>query len=383
MIVGRIWTDRPKALIRNAGNMFLVVCLMLWSAAEANSNMKSGQDCSVVGWIPYWDQKEAWESFHDNVDLIDYVSMFWYHLGPDGAIRKYKHAHADQEMIKHAQDHGVKVFALVANLPDDQRKDDRERDWDRVRVELVIGSAERRQEHIDALMELTDRMGFDGINIDYEALPGSLRSEFTHFIKELGAALHKRGKLLAVALHPKVGEGIGEWDNGSHAQDWDALPKYADQLHLMSYGEHDSSTRPGPIASLDWLTPILRYARETRKIPSDSLFMGIPLYAEAWEAHGKGRYRAATKLSTYTDVRRAVAEYGVESDWDERSSSPFLRFKSKQGRDRVVWFEDGTSVGEKLALAKKFGVCNVGLWRLGGEDPSAWEVLRQMLDRND
>lgn len=353
---------------------------LLWSytsSAENPVDSEQAQSCSVVAWIPYWDQEAAMGSVKQHADVVDYVSVFWYHLAPNGSVRRYQDANVDPEIIQYAHDKGMKVLALVANLPDDQRDDDDSDDWDPDRVEKVIGSARARKAHIAELLELTEKMGFDGINIDYEALPGELRKDFTRFSRELGEALHAKDKILAVALHPKTAEGIPSEDNGSHAQDWDLLPKYVDQLHLMTYGEHNSSTHPGPLASPDWLQPILHYAREIREVPAEKLFLGIPVYAEAWEPLGHGRFRAAAFNLSYVDVKRAEQEYDVEPEWDEEHSSPRLVFESDAGKKRIVWFENRTSVDRKLAVGREFGICNVGLWRLGGEDPDAWNSLRE------
>lgn len=347
-------------------------------AHQEDHEEQAAPSCSVLGWIPYWDQRRAIASLRRNIDTIDYVSLFWYALGPDGEIIEYQDAEIERELIAFARENDVKVFALVANLPDDQREGDS--DWDPVRVGALIADADRRSAHIEALVNLSDELEVDGINIDYEALPEEQRSDFTIFIRELAEALHAKNKLLAVALHPKTSETNPAEDNGSHAQDWEELAKYADQLHLMTYGEHHSGTHPGPIASPDWVEPVVRYAREVREVSAEKLFLGIPLYAEAWEPVDSGGFRGSRVDLTFKDIKRVQRKYAGSRLSNDRYDNPSFVFESGKGDKRIVWFENGTSVQRKLLVGAKFGICNFAFWRLGGEDPRVWAKVKRAVN---
>jgi spore germination protein len=333
-----------------------------------------GKECAVVASLPYWAHDRALESFKENINLIDHLSVFWYHMDPEGNINTYLKARESPELIDLAHQHGVKVFALIANLPDDERGP--AGDWDAARVGRVIRSEARRAAHIADLIELTRRMRFDGILIDYEALPCEYRGAFTDFIKELGDALHDEDKLLAVAIHPKTCEGDPKENNGSRAQDWDALHRYADQLHFMIYSQHTAATRPGPVASLEWVERVLRYALEERQVPRAKLYMGVPLYAEAWRESEPDAYRGLKVDLTFADVQQRKREHeGVEM-WSAQHHSPYMEFHDGEGIKNIIWFENQQSSQRKLALAADLGVCNIFLWRLGGEDPGIWQLLR-------
>lgn len=45
--------------------------------------------------------------------------------------------------------------------------------------------------------------------------------------------------------------------------------------------------------------------------------------------------------------------------------NPYLTYQTEDGKHWFVWYEDSRSVGEKVRLAKLFGVTSVSLWRLG------------------
>lgn len=316
----------------------------------------------VAAAIPYWDQAAAWKSFMQQATLFDSISLFWYVLRQDGSIDAYPAARVDRSMITQAQAAGVKVLALIANLP----AEDEGGDWDAERVAMVIGTDEARARHIEEIVELVRRSNFDGVTIDYEALPGNQRRNFTRFIEELAQALHREGKLLAVALHPKVGEGNPRYANGSQAQDWKQLAQQADHLYLMTYEEHWATSQPGPAASLPWLEEILMYARA--HIPADKLFVGIPLYGYDWSDSRRARGL------TYADVQALVSTFDPRVEWDSEAGSWHFTY-TRDGQDHEVWFEDARSVQAKLDLIQNLKLSNVAFWRLGDEDQSVWPIV--------
>lgn len=344
-------------------------------AAGAGAEDAVARGCDVVASIPYWDQDDALASFSRNAGLIDYLSLFWYHLDPEGEIRPYRRADTNRQVVEDAQRQGARVLALIANLPDDEREGEG-LTWDPGRVWQVIRSRARRKAHIADILKLAEDMGFDGILIDYEALPRRQRDAFSAFVAELSAALHARDKLLAVAIHPKTGEGKPSEDNGSHAQDWQAISRHADQLHFMTYSQHTASSGPGPAASPAWVARVLRYAVRDRQVPPDKIFLGLPLYAQEWKERRSGGFRGLDRDLTFADARRRLAEHEGELGWSSEHATPFITYRGRKGKKHVIWFEDERSNRHKLELAAGLGVCHVALWRLGGEDPDVWELLR-------
>ncbi len=317
--------------------------------------------------IPYWDQPTAFASFKANVSLFNYTTVFWYTLRADGGISKYIHAQEDPNIINFAHQNNVKIFGLIANLPDD----DEGGSWDYKRVEKVISTPTARNNHINEIVALIERVGFDGISIDYEELETYQKNDFTTFIKELASALHEKGKLLGVAIHPKSGEGKPSEDNGSAAQDLVPLSLSADQLYFMTYGEHWDDSKAGPIASLSWVKSVINYALSIG-VPRKKVFMGIPLYGLDWPKYGSS-YGTAEGL-TFSQVTRLITVYKPAVLVDSSNSSAHFDY-SLSGQIHEVWFENSQTVESKLDFAKSLGI-SVTFWRLGGEDSQIWPLLR-------
>lgn len=357
----------------------MMMCVLVSVAMPAYSwsdeHVDPVRDCKVVASIPYWDQDRAFASFRENVDAIDFLSVFWYTLDRHGNIRKYVYANEDRGLLRFAHENGVKVLALIANLPDDE-KEGRGKTWDPKRVDKVIESDQARRKHVDDIVQLVTKGNFDGVIIDYEALPGRMRKKYSLFMARLSKGLHAHGKILAVALHPKTSEFNPREDNGSHAQDWHYLREYVDQLHFMTFGEHTPHSPPGPVASPGWIRAVLEYIVKDVKLPSGQVFYGMPLYGEAWAKKRRGYVGRDVDL-TYSDIEQEINSRNQSGNWSDEYSSPFARFRDKDDVSTVIWYEDERSIEIKLQQVREYGLCNLMLWRLGGEDPGVWKIFRR------
>ncbi|MEA3340204.1 MAG: glycosyl hydrolase family 18 protein, partial [Chloroflexota bacterium] len=202
----------------------------------------------VAAWMPSsWDSARARASWDGARAHIQELSPVWYQLDPggDGAILPYAGAR-DSGLVEeaHAQSIPVLVIPLINNCYGDAG-------FDPAPVSLMLHDPARRAAHVNTLVNETLTYGYDGIDVDYESLNGSAdRDAFSLFIEELAAALHARGKLLSVTVHPKTREP-GSWD-GPQAQDWARIGAAADRFRVMTYGYHWGTSEPGPIAPLWW-----------------------------------------------------------------------------------------------------------------------------------
>lgn len=314
----------------------------------------------IKGSIPYWDQKEAFKSFEENVSVFNYVNLFWYFLGNDGSVVKYRYANEDQSIIEFAHKNNVSVSMVITNLPEDGS-------WSSERVENVISDETLRQKHIENIVYKLRELNFDGVIIDYELLRPNVREEFSVFIQELSVALDAENRILTVVLHPKTGENISG-EEISRFQDWKTLAKYSDQLQIMGYSQHSDEDAPGPIAGANWVEKIIEYAKST-DVPAEKIFLGIPLYGYDWNKSSEESARGLT----YEEVKSLMLQKNKSEEFDDISKSPHFTYD-----DRDVWFENAKSVLTKAQLAQNAGFAGITFWRLGGEDPSIWEMLQQL-----
>lgn len=331
---------------------------MIQPSASATPQATVKEPLKVKVSIPYWDQQKGVKSFKENVDLINYVSLFWYFLGDDGQIHKYNYAKEDLSIISFAHENGVKVEVVITNLPENG-------DWDSDRVGKVLTNNDLKQKHIDEIVELSERLDIDGIDIDYEQVDKNLKDDLSEFIKRLGEALHSKGKYLGVALHPKSDDGIGN-TNGALAQDWPKIAQGADNLYIMAFNEHWDESGPGPVSSIGWVERIVKYA-QSLGIERHKLFLTIPLFGYDWKKDSN----LDAKGLTHSEVTKLLEKYSVSEQWDETNASAYFHYG-----DGEVWFENARSVEGKIKLAESAGFKGITFWRLGGEDPQIWKELQ-------
>lgn len=329
------------------------------------SNSKPNNPLQIKGSIPYWDQENAFLSVQKNPASLNYINLFWYYLGADGDIKKYQYAKEDKKIISFAHENNIKVFAVLTNLPEKE-----DSSWDSKRVEKILNDSNLREKHIRDILVKLEEVDFDGVIIDYEEVNSSQKNKFSDFIKQLSFYLNSKGKLVAVALHPKKTpqdekNGIGAF------QDLKALAQSANHINIMAYGEHYDESEPGPIASIPWLREIIGYLKSL-KIPPEKIYLGIPLYGYNWT---KDHDEPAVGL-TYIDVFNLAKKQSVNVSWDEKSKSPYFTYE-EDGDNHEVWFENARSVSEKIKLAKEAGLAGITFWRFGGEDPAIWNKIQE------
>lgn len=210
----------------------------------------------------------------------------------------------------------------------------------------------------DALIAsiLKASLPFDGVQIDFEAIPIRDRDNFVEFLRMLKKALGK--KILSVALPAKVSES---GDVLGYAR----ISAVVDRIIVMAYDENWSTSGPGPVASMDWCKRIAAFS--ITKIDAAKLVMGLPFYGRAWADKKPAR---AYKYSS------------VESLVEEKSIGVFFRdkevpwFRYEETVSVVVYYDDADSTAYRLGLYRDAGIGAVAFWRLGQEDRRVWKSIR-------
>ncbi|MDQ3887202.1 MAG: glycosyl hydrolase family 18 protein, partial [Actinomycetota bacterium] len=199
----------------------------------------------MSGYVPYWDQERAFDVVHQQPATFTQISPMWYSLNRNGKIvlADDDNTDVDQGEVRFLQDSGILVLPTLTNL--------RNGDWEPALVRSMLRDGIVRRRHVDAVVELVERNGYDGIDIDYEDLRADDRAPYSEFLSSLGEALHRNGRLLTSSVYAKESEP-GPNDHNI-VQDYTAIASACDQVRVMTYDYHYSTSEPGPVAPAEWV----------------------------------------------------------------------------------------------------------------------------------
>ncbi|WP_028060019.1 glycosyl hydrolase family 18 protein [Candidatus Solirubrobacter pratensis] len=313
------------------------------STGEAHAFLLASTDSSL----------QAFEKHYRQIGVV-YPTFFDCNL-QTGAIEG-----ADNRLIvSYAQDRKVKV------LP-------RFNCQSTTMLHTILTDPATRARWLDTIAALVDQYGYDGVNVDFEAIAASDRDALTSFIADLSRRLHAKGKLLSQSVSGKFRDVPNH--PRSTAFDYQALSQYDDYVFVMAWGIHYATSAPGAQDDLSWVRQVADYVAS---MPNKQKFvMGTMLYGSDWPSGGGPGHRA-TALH-YDEIQALAAQYGVQPVYDAGKDSWHLAYTDASGVPHDVWYSDAPVVARRVALARERGL-GIGFWRIGQEDERIWtdpEVTR-------
>jgi spore germination protein YaaH len=207
--------------------------------------------------------------------------------------------------------------------------------------------------------------GYDGVDLDWEALHPADRNRFSVFVTSLANSLHKRRKSLSIAVHAKTSEP-GDWD-GPKAQDWLKLGAAVDEFKIMTYDYSGPWSAPGPIAPPAWADAVLNHAESL--VPPSKIMMGVPFYGYNWQSG------SCTDVD-WISARALVKRHGATIHRDPSREAVFT-YVDDRAASHTVYFQDRAAISAKLRmlLQKHPAIRGIAIWRMGGEAASFWDEI--------
>lgn len=238
------------------------------------------------------------------------------------------------------------------------------------RSSMLLRDVDLQERLIEEILLVMRRSGYYGLDIDFEFVLPAEREAYAAFVRRVRERLHPFGYPVIVALAPKT--SAEQKGLLYEAHDYALLGAAADAVFLMTYEWGYTYGPPMAVAPLPQVRDVLRYALS--EIPSEKIFLGIPIYGYDWTLpYQKGTSRA-NSLSPAQAVLLAVRER-AEIVYDETAQAPYFNYTDRRGSVHTVWFEDARSVRSKLSLAEEYDLAGIGIWNLLREFPQMWSVL--------
>jgi spore germination protein YaaH len=302
------------------------------------------------GWI---DDSIAEQSFVANAAWFQAVHPMWYQLDAGGNVITAGNTDLPS-VVNAARANHVKLMPMIYNP-------------DAARLRLVFASAATIAAHVQTMVTLAKTHGYDGMDFDYEHLWTSAdRAPMSALATALANGFHAAGLEISFALEP-----FGH-DDGNNGYDYQVLSNVFDVLHFMDYDFHyPDGSHMGPIAPLGWVEAAFVHAQSTGN--SGKFMLGLPNYAI-----GLGWY-------DYLKNGMALCIASVVETTDELLTCPYNNWNYSAGlaphcltqNQGTIWFEDLSSMEQKIQTAKKYGARGVTYWTIGDEIDGYFALVKK------
>lgn len=305
---------------------------------------------------------------------VNVISPNYFDLSKDGNLVITKNF--DAKFIKEMKKRNIKIVPFLSNH------------WEK---ESGLNALKNTDALTTEIVEQIKKNDLDGVNIDMEGLSHTERDAFSQFIQTLNEKMPSGKEIsVAVAANPKASK-IG-W-HGSY--DYQRLAENADYLVIMAYDESYSGSKPGPVASIDFVEKSINYAIN-EGVSSNKLVLGIPFYGRIWNLEdlesgsgviGDGIWMNKTfsLINNYNGTTQMVEEKGslVGKVTISKNDPPFQLFSWKkpfEPGNYEIWFDNEQTIGKKLQLVNKYNLKGTANWSLGQEAPTLWANYKSWLN---
>ena len=327
-------------------------------------------DREVFGWHPYF-MGTSYESY--NYDLLSTVAFFSYNVNPSTGLYQDESAiniWRTTPLVDSVKSRKDKKILLTATCHGKSKNS------------TFLQNEFAQNTMIDTLVGLVLERGAHGVDIDFENIPGSRRTDFTNFIQKV------RDKLNSVdSSNLFLNITIPSFDH-TKAFDIKALTKIADQFVIMGYDFHGQFGSNGPVAPLksqkrnDYSleTSVDKYLK--KGIPKKKLVLALPYYGAVWSGLRTADGEVDLKFEKYLSYRAIQDNYAklYKPNFDKASDSYyFLIEDTATNIVEEIWFDNDTSLSKKFNWINAQGIKGVGIWALGYDNK--YQELWQVIDK--
>jgi spore germination protein YaaH len=236
----------------------------------------------------------------------------------------------------------------------------------------ILTDSVLRAANLNAIVGIVQQFGYDGVNMDFEGGYAYDRDVYSAFVKDLADRLHALGRRVSVDVSPKVQDTDPNHPRGN-TFDYGALNQSADEVFLMMWGVHWTSSWPGPLADYAFTNDVMDYADQAVATRSKWV-LGAPMYGLDWPAGGGINHKGTAR--EYKEIVALAAQYGATPQWDPATEESHFDYTDSSGVSHEVWFETAQAISGRIDLARQHGFGAVGVWHLGNEDPQIWALAQ-------
>ncbi len=306
-----------------------------------------------VGFYVSWDESSR-VSLRRHVNQLDVVSPQWVLLGARPGTFSVTNDPVAEALIAQAKA-PPSVLPMVHNgvngSPNSALADS-----------LLLNPAGEKT-LIQQLTVLAKQRGWAGYVFDLEGLSTQALARYPAFLAAARAALKPIGREVWVAT-----------PFGDDSWPMRRLGQVTDTVVLMAYDQHWGGGAPGAVTGQDWYERTL--AADMRELNPSHTVVALGAHGYDWTvADAKGP--ASAHAVTFYDATQIAHDASAQVSLDETTLNPTFGYVDDDGRNHAVWFLDVATFFNELKVTDAYRPEGYALWRMGAEDPSVWNYLRQ------
>lgn len=293
---------------------------------------------SLSAWVVYWDlsaDKEI-KSLNNKLKNVSYFSAN-FDLNNKLVMPK--------ELINYYNETKSFNYNKYITIVNDKAKGDGSYSLKDINLlKNLLGNEALRSRHIEDIVNLAVKYGFNGIEIDYEQIKSDmgLWNNYILFINELYQKAESKGLKLRVVLETNT-----PFDKLNFAKG----PTYV----LMCYNLHGSFSKPGGKADDKFIRSSIE---KMRKVPGKKDF-AIATGGFNWSSNGK------TTSVTEEQANSILKKYKAKVQRDNDSKCLYFIYTDENNLKHEIWYADKITLNSWMKVINEKGY-DVSIWRLGG-----------------
>lgn len=323
----------------------------------------------VYGWHPYW-VGNTYQNY--DWDLISHFSFFSYEVDSSSGNALYTRGFNTSAAVNAALASGNTKVTLCVTLFDGHS--------------TFLNNSTSKQTLITNLINLIQNRGAHGVNIDFEGLPSSQKTNFANFMVDLANQMHTAipNSHVSTVLYAV------DWND---VFDFSIMNSAVDHYIIMGYDYYWSgSTNTGPNDPLFHFGSNYNFTLSksvtyylNKGCPKNKLVLGLPFYGRQWQTTSTNV--PSSTIGSGTPVRyknlmtNANGYYSFGNHQFENDSYTDIYVFNSGGNTKQCFITKDQGMRKRLELINNTGIAGMGIWALGYDDGynTFWNAIEDYL----
>lgn len=280
-------------------------------------------------------------TLEENIDSVDALVPDWLYFNKEGKILKI----ADTTIDALAREKDVQILPSIA-LDEESTADDFH-NW--------LANPQKQKEMIQNLLQIVKTNNYQGLHLNLDNIHWEDKELYNQFVTDLYHTFNQSGLLLTSFVRL-----------GDDTYDVELLSEVSDHIMVKLFDQHIESDEPGPLAAFQWTQEMIsQYEGSLEKM--------VPILANYGYDWNLTTGERAVPYD-FSALMEMVNRADLQVQWDDQYLTPYVRYK--EGNDEhVIWLLDAVTFYNQMKLTQSHDIPSIGVWNIGSEDPTIWNLL--------